>query len=887
MPATHKGCNFMGISAGTKLGPYQVTDAIGAGGMGEVYRALDTRLERTVAIKVLPPQLSHDPQRRERFQREAKTISGFSHAHICSLYDIGEENGMSYLVLEYIEGESLAQRLQRGPLPMADVLRIGAEIASALDVAHKHGIVHRDLKPANVMLTKSGAKLLDFGLAKPAPIAAAASADAATLAKSLTEEGTIVGTFQYMAPEQLEGGEADPRSDIFALGSILYEMSTGTAAFHGKTRVSLIASILSSEPKPVGELAPMTPPSFEHLVRTCLAKDPDRRFQSAHDVLLELNWIGEAGSQMGVAPVIARRHRLQARGGWLVAAVSVLVLLAIAAIWLLRPEPARLPAVRAYLYPAPGSTFSPMQIAVSPDGTKLIYRQMGVSNPRLFLQSLASGVAKPISDSGKAEWPFFSPDGKSVAFCDDQKLEKYDVSGGQIITIADAGTCGRGTWNADGTILFDGDKGVMRVSSGGGTPEVVIANEEGGRFFSPDFLPDGRHFLMAERKTGKSAGQATANTVVLGDAKTGAFKTLLQTGNGNGFIPSVPHYAEGFLLYINQNNLMEQPFDAAKLRLTGDAIALGPIDGNFGLSATGVLTYFAPGEASRSEIRWVGRSGQQLGPASVREAQLYDNVRLSPDGSRVAFQVYAPGTPNPGSIWIYDINRGVTSRVTFDSDVIDDRPVWSPDAKYIVYSRFQDNTMRRVLSSGLGGEEVILDKAYPDDWSSDGRLIAYDTGTPAQIGLYDVAAKKSSMLLNVKSANHDARFSPDAKFLAYTGDESGQDEIYVVPIPGLTQKYQVSTNGGTRASWRRDGKELYYISPDQKLMAVSVSRNGDNLEFGKPVALFESTFELTGNNVGRPYDPAPDGQKFVMNSAVETRAQPLTLVTNWSSLVKK
>jgi len=885
MPTYH-GVN-MAVSAGSQLGPYQVTEALGAGGMGVVYRARDTRLERTVAIKVLPEHLSSDPLRNERFQREAKIISGLSHPNICALYDVGQQNGSQYLVLEYIEGESLAERLRRGPLPMAETLKIGAEIASALDTAHRHGIVHRDLKPANVMLTKNGAKLLDFGLAKPGLITTAAAVGTASIAKSITEEGTIVGTFQYMAPEQLEGAEADSRSDIFAFGAILYEMATGQPAFGGKTRVSLIASILSTEPKPIADLAPMTPPSFEHLARTCLAKDPDERFQSAHDVLLELKWMNAAGSQIGVAPVIAQRHRRQFRAAWAIAAVATAALLILAAVWLLRPAPAPLPAVRAFLQPAKGSSFAPYHIAVSPDGTRLAYRELGAPNPRLFVQSLASGVSQPISSSAKATFPFFSPDGKSVGFCDSDKLQKLDISGGQLVTIGNASGCRGGSWNSQGDIVFVGDKGIEQVAAGGGSPSVVLSADKNTKFYFPSFLPDGRHFLVADQKNSETApsGQYDFGLGV-GDLKTHQYRRILDTGLGS-FPVAIPvsAYAGGYVVYRSQGNLMARPFDPRKLQFTGDSFALNPVEGLFAVSPAGVLAFFAPGETEKSELRWMGRSGQQLG--HFGEPQGYDNVRFSPDASRVAYQVYAPETGDPGILWVYDIRRDVSTRITFEKGALDDRPVWSPDGKYLLFNRFADDSMRKVLSSGLGGEEVVLEHAYPDDWSSDGRYIAYDTGTPAQIGILEVAEKKSSILLKVTSANHDARFSPDSKFLAFTSDESGQNEIYVVPFPSLTQKWRVSTEGGTRATWRRDGKELYYLSPDQKLMAVSVSRSGEDLSFGKPEALFQALFVVTGSNVGRPYDVSPDGQKFVMNATVATTPQPITLVTNWTSLVKK
>jgi eukaryotic-like serine/threonine-protein kinase len=876
----------MGIAGGTLLGPYQVTDAIGAGGMGEVYRALDTRLDRTVAIKVLPDHLSSDPLRRERFQREAKTISGFSHPNICSLYDVGEQNGAHYLVLEYIEGESLAARLRKGPLPIAEALKIGAEIASALDAAHRHGIIHRDLKPANVMLTRNGAKLLDFGLAKPVVMTAAAGE--ATLAKSLTEEGTIVGTFQYMSPEQLEGSEADARSDIFALGTMLYEMATGKPAFNGKTRVSLIASILSSEPKPMGELAPLTPPSFEHLVRTCLAKDPDDRFQSAHDLLLQLRWIADAGSQVGVAPMLARRHRIKFRAGWAIAALTTAALLVTATVWLLRPAPAPPPAVRAFLQPPKGSSFSIAQLAVSPDGTKLVYSQAGGTSPRLFIQSLASGVAQPLSDYATAGFSFFSPDSKSVGFCDGDNLRKADIAGGQILSIAATAGCVGGSWNQQGEIVVADDKGVEQVSAGGGTPSVVLPADKSTKFQFPAFLPDGRHFLVSVERQGTGTPSGSDDfSIGIGDLKAHTYKILLDLGVSS-FPVGIPdaQYADGYVVFKNQNNLMARPFDPEKGAFTGDNIALGPLGGLFTVSRAGVLVLFGPGESAKTELRWMGRSGQQFG--HFGEPHEYDNVRISPDGSRVAYQLFDNNAATAGVLWVYDIKRDVSARITFDKGVSDDRPVWSPDGKYLLFNRYGDNSMRRVLSSGLGGEEVVLEHAYPDDWSSDGRYIAYDTGNPAQIGILELTPeKKSHLLLNVNSSNHDARFSPDAKFLAYTSDESGQSEIYVVPFPSLTQKWRVSTEGGTRATWRRDGKELYYLSPDLKLMAVPVTRVGDNLTFGKPEALFQGPFQVTGNGVGRPYDVTSDGQKFIVNAVVETTPQPMTIITNWTSLAKK
>jgi|SRR5579862_4716586 len=889
----------MGLFAGSRLGPYEIVSPLGAGGMGEVYRARDTRLDRTVAIKVLASHLSSSPELKQRLEREARTISSLNHPHICQLYDIGSHDGADFLVMEFLEGETLAERLRKGPIAFPEILKIGIAIAEALAVAHRQGIVHRDLKPGNIMLTQSGAKLMDFGLAKPLGMQSAASGTSnlpsftavATLSgpspmSPLTTAGSIVGTIQYMSPEQIEGKEADARSDIFAFGAVLYEMAAGKRPFEGKSQISLASSILEKDPEPISALKPQTPPAFDHVVRTCLAKHPDERFQSAYDVLIELKWAGSEGSQIDAAPVVVGRRKMDLGAPWILAALSTAALLVIGLIWLLRPAPPMPPAVRAYLQPPKGSTFNAAQIAVSPDGAKLAYQEIGVSNPRLFIQSLSSGTAQAISESGKASWPSFSPDGKYVTFCDETKVQKYDVAGGQLVTIADPGSCGYGSWNAGGTIIFASRKGIMQVSAGGGTATIVLPSDEKTRFYGPNFLPDGRHFFVALRKSASDPSVPPDNSIAIGDLKTNSYQILLATGSGSTLanIP-VSQYADGLVLYSSQGNLMARRFDPGKLQFAGDGIALGPIQGLFAVSPAGVLAYSAPGETATSELRWIGRSGQQLG--RMTEGQLYDNVRISPDGSRVAYQLFAPATANPGTIWVYDINRAVSSRVTFDNAVVDDRPVWAPDGKYLLYNRYQDDSMRKVLASGLGGEEVVLQNAYPDDWSSDGRYIVYDAGTPPQIGIYDVAQKKSSNLLSVKSANHDARFSPDSNFLAYTSDESGQSEVYVVPFPSLTTKWLVSVGGGSRASWRRDGKELYYLSSDAKLMAVPVTRAGDGLNFGKPGALFQGPFEVTGTNVGRPYDPSADGQKFVMNSAVETTAQPLTIVTNWTSLLKK
>ena len=873
----------MSLVAGTKLGPYEILDAIGAGGMGEVYRAKDMRLERTVAIKVLPEHLSADEQRRERFQREAKTISGLSHPNICALYDVGEKDGSYYLVLEHLEGESLAARLVKGALTIEETVKVGAEIASALETAHRSGVVHRDLKPANVMLTKSGAKLLDFGLAKPgaALLASAAGAtEGATLSKSLTEEGTIVGTFQYMAPEQLEGQEADARTDLFALGEILYEMATGKAAFQGKTKVSLIANILSSEPPPVATLAPLTPPLFERVVKTCLAKEPEERFQSAHDVLLQLRWIAEGGSQIGAAPAISHKKKLQFRAATIAAAVSLTALVATYAVLLLRPKPAPPPAVRGLLQPAKGATFGAQQLAISPDGSVLVYRELKATGNQLFVHTLASATDTAIANSEAALWPFFSPDNKHMGFCNAKVLQKLDLAGGAPLTLVEGKGCQGGSWGVAGTIVFSSEGAIRKVAEGGGESEVVIPRPKDAVLSNPYFLPDGRHFLfhLDPGSSGLQHGHYVA------DLKTGKYSFLVPADT----TPWIK-YASGYLLYNQQGELMAQPFDADKLKLTGDKVVVGPSAGSFAATEANVLAYFLPTGKLESELRWMSRGGGQTGKISAGTA--YDNPRLSPDGSKMAYQQF-DATTGTGSVWIYDLKRDLSARLTFGEaqKVASDEPVWSPDGKRIAYFNYSDQKMHMKASSGLGQEEIVLDGAYPTDWSPDGKFILYQSGDDyhlrtAQVGLLQLEPQKSSkLLLNTPGASYSARFSPDGKFIAYTSTESDKEQVYVVPYPSLAEKWQVSPEGGREPVWSREGKELFYLAPDGQLMSVAVSRKGEELEFGKPAGLFATSF--TGGP-GQVYDVFPGGQKFVVNSDVATIPNPMTIVSNWTSLIKK
>ncbi len=701
----------MTLAAGTKLGPYEILEPIGAGGMGEVYKARDARLERTVAVKVLPPHLSSNAELRQRFEREAKTISQISHPHICALYDVGEAdvagNGegrtanapksgvpsedlrpspfavrrVQYLVMEYLEGETLADRLGKGPLPAEQLLRYGIEIADALDKAHRQGIVHRDLKPGNVMLTKSGVKLLDFGLAKfqmsarEAAISSASRlATEAQASQPLTERGTVLGTFQYMAPEQLEGRESDARSDIFAFGAELYEMATGNTAYTGKSQASLIGSILRDDPPPISEIAPMTPPALNRVVRTCLAKDPEDRFQTAHDVKLQLQWIAEGGSQAGLpAPVVARRKNRE-KVAWAIAAAAILAA-GLATFGYLRRAPVEAFRMRSFLLPPEKFDFELAginggSVTISPDGRQTTFAAKGPEGKIvLWLRSLGDLTAKPIPGTEGAAFPFWSPDGRFLAFFADGKLKKVDTSGSPPLDLCDAPNGRSGGWSRDGVILFSPDTttALSRVSAAGGAATAATKldaarGETTHRWAT--FLPDGKHFLYMAGSHGQGT-KSESNAIYVG-ALGSSDRTLLLQARSN------VAYASGHLLYMRERVLLAQRFDAESRGFTGDPLPLaesvsydtGFFRGVFSVSENGLLVYGAGAADTRSRLRWFDRAGKPVGEP-IGEAADYQSLAIAPDGSRIAAAINDPGTGTP-DIWVFD-SRGVRTRHTFGS----------------------------------------------------------------------------------------------------------------------------------------------------------------------------------------------------------------------------
>jgi len=876
--------------------------------MGEVYRAQDTRLDRTVAIKVLAAALTGTAAGRQRFEREARAVSALSHPNICALFDVGQQDGIDFLVMEFLEGESLAQRIAKGALPSEQLLRIAIEVADALDKAHRRGLVHRDLKPGNVMLTKTGAKLLDFGLAKSTGLGAAGAGLTAspTLSNPLTAEGAIVGTFQYMAPEQLEGKEADARSDIFSFGAMLYEVATGKKAFEGKSQASLIASILDREPAPMSAIQPLVPVPLERVVKTCLAKDPDARFQTMHDVKLQLSWILEAGAQTGLqaaAPApVARRGRLRehialAATGILAVACAVLGFL----YW--RAANVQSPVIRAFIPPPEKATYQSTAFTggpatISPDGTKLAFvarRADGIN--LIFVRALDSLVAQPLAGTENATYHFWSPDGRSLAFFANNKLKKIDASGGPSLTLTDAPNGRGGTWNRDGVILFSpsSNSGLIRVAAAGGatTPVIELDIKRGESTYRwPSFLPDGKHFLYLARVGlgGFSAGENTAIRVASLDGKV---NVDLVRARSNAV------YASGYLLYARESTLMAQPFNPVRLQFTGDAFPVAEqlqYDGAFSravfsASETGILAYHSGDAVIGAKLLWLDRNGKptsQLGDQAV----MFD-VRLSPDAKSLAINISDPRL-GPPDIWIYDVARGLRTRFTFDPSN-DGLPVWSPDGSRIVFRSNRKGPYDLYIKKFAGSEpeELLLESdryKYPRSWSRDGRYVLFEileSQTNFDIWVLPMTGEKKPFLfLQTKFSESEAEFSPDGRWVAYTSDESGREEVYVAPFPGPGRKWQISTNGGSWPHWRRDGREIYYYRAEAAnyITAVQVGARGDTFEVGTT----KSLFEIPASPLGTVYDVTGNGQRFLINTLVQPQSSaPITLVVNWTAGLKK
>lgn len=848
--------------------------------MGEVYRARDTRLNRIVALKILPTHLSDDPKAKQRFDREAQVISSLNHSNICTVHDVGHQDGINYLVMEFLEGETLADRLMKGALPLEQVLKLGIEICKGLDKAHRSGVIHRDLKPGNIMLTKSGTKLMDFGLAKTGPAVNRGSAGLAlTMSQPITEQGMVVGTFQYMSPEQVDGKEADTRSDIFALGAVLYEMATGRRAFEGKTTASVIAAVMERDPPPISTVQSMSPPALDRLVGNCLLKDPDERWQTVHDTLLELQWLALDGAQAGVSPAPSAARKMP----WL--AWVIATMMAIAVVFLVvrntRQTPPPPSLVLASLLPPAKSSFAPYNFSLSPDGTRLAFVAVASDgSTSLWIRSLASGATQEYSNTAEARFPFWSPDGQWVAFFAEGSLKKLEVGSGAVQTLCSALRGWGGDWNHDGLIIFASDVSgpLTRVSAAGSVPSPATevlqeGSAEAHRW--PSFLPDGKHFLYQVDWVG------TAGTYI-GSIDGTESKLLSHDLTGN------VQFVAGYLLYVRNGSLMAQPFDPERMQFTGEPIPIAPQDveaekafsrGNFSASQAGTLVYLSR-KASLSQFEWFDRNGKELGPVGVSGAY---EPRLSPDGRYVAYSA-DPAFDGKRSVWTFDLVRKTATRVT-DGDR-DGFPVWSPDGKQFVYggSRGDGFGLYVRAADGSGQEQVLAKGVFlpPTDWSHDGRNILYMNVSQGRPRMYSHAVGSTAPATEVTPGS-EGQISPNGHWLAYADVPA---DVFVQPFPGHGGKDQISNKGGAQPRWRADGTELFYIAPDKKLMAVPV-QTGEKFVAGTPHALFQT--RITGARfVYFQYDVTPDGKRFLINSLPpENTAPPLTLVLNWNTQLKK
>ncbi len=890
----------MSLTRNTRLGPYEIADPLGAGGMGEVYRARDTRLDRDVAIKVLPAHLSRSPEFKHRFEREAKSISQLTHAHICTLYDVGHHDGTDFLVMELLEGETLAQRLTKGALPIDQVLRHGVEIASALDAAHRKGVVHRDLKPGNIMLTKSGAKLLDFGLAKSTTIIES-DPSAVTVSQPLTSKGTIVGTFQYMSPEQLEGTEADARTDIFAFGAVLYEMATGKRAFEGASRASLIASIMSVHPQPISNVQPMTPPALDRLVRKCLAKAPDARWQNAADLADELRWISESSAQASGAAIGRRSSGRPSLRMWLTWGLTTAAVV-IAAVWANQRSGTKSDDARTlHLSLLPSTALDidvePANVAISPDGAYLVFvASQSQEESSLWVRPFNSRTAQELPGTEGGYIPFWSPDSRSIGFFAGGKLKKIARDGGAAQVLCDAPSGRGGDWSRGNVILFAPSSGgtLHRVSANGGVPVTVTQldaerGENAHRF--PCFLPDGEHFLYVTLPS-----RLREFPVRIGSLD-GAQPRDLMSASG------APRYAPpGILVFQKPSGIVAQEFDPVRLELKGDPVPI-PEAPSVATHRSGASTFsvsnnslmvIAAGHNMPTKLVWLDREGRQEGQIPLPDAS-YTNAVFSPDGNSLAAVRSSVDTDDVLRI---DLFRGVATRLTFGREE-NRAPLWSPDGKWIVFASNRDDSqsLYRVPATGGATEELVVKLGgnfnEPRVWSLDGTSIVYralDADSANDLWLVSLSeGHERTPLVKTPFSEGVVSLSPDGRWMAYYSDESGRNELYVQSFPTPGQKTQVSTEGanasafaGFSSIWWRRQDEILYVSRDTTTVLAAAVETGESVKVGATQPLFklpQGTIELTAS---------PDGKRFLATMLVPGRAQSaLSVVVNWDAGPRK
>jgi serine/threonine protein kinase/Tol biopolymer transport system component len=879
----------MPLTAGARLGPYDILSPLGAGGFGEVYKARDTRLDRTVAIKILP---SADPELKARFEREAKAIAALTHPHICTLYDIGHQDGTDYLVMEYLEGETLDKKIARGPIKIDEALKIAIEIADALDTAHRAGIVHRDLKPANVMLTKSSVKLLDFGLAKLRPrtaVAAGLSIAATMTTPPITSQGSILGTLHYMPPEQLEGQETDARGDVWALGCVLYEMLTGVKPFAGNSSASVIAAVLHMTPEPLTTRLPVLNQAIEQIIHGCLEKDADKRWQSAADVARVLA-LADLHITRPPVDVVSARTRL----AWPFGVAAALIALLSGVMWFTRSTqqdafPYRLQITapdgeRFGGFAGTGGSIAP-QISVSPDGHAVAFVASHQSRQVLWIQALNASTGRPLANTEDASDPFWAPDNRAVAFSANGKLFRVDVSGGPPQVLANLANLRGGTWHQNGTILVGGgNRGIVRVPAVGGAVTPITADEHTRSDEAwPSFLPDGRHFLLFKRT------DLPSTTGVYVASLDSPERTLLHDATANG------QYASGHLLFVRGRTLLAQPFDLKTLRLTVEPQVL---DDQLGASALGYAAYSASltgvvvlgsRPAPTHQITVVDRNGNETRRFGMPD--VYGGVAASQTETRfIAYKTDL--STQTSSIFRFEMSTGASAKLS-----VGGMSVMSPDGKWVVFSTDQRALsgagLYRVSADGDRAPEQLVRgrQVWPTDWALDGRtvLVQHNDGGNWDVSAFDVASGGAVRPIVQTTANEaQGHLSPDQHWLAYISDESGRFEVYVRPFETSGNAIAVSTTGGSQPRWSRDGRELFYLTSDGDLMVADVRVESLGIKPGVPHRLFHAPVEIRTGVFGNEFVPLANGRAFLMKTVTSSPSNAsLTAILNWPAALKK
>jgi Tol biopolymer transport system component len=875
------------LTAGAHLGPYEILSALGTGGMGEVWRARDMKLHRDVALKVLLPTVANDPERLARFSREAQVLASLNHPNIAAIYGLEDSTGVPALVMELVEGPTLADRIAQGPMRIDEALPIARQIAEALEAAHEQGIIHRDLKPANIKVKPDGTvKVLDFGLAKalaPASPGPNGLADSPTLSMQATQAGVILGTAAYMSPEQTRGHTVDKRADIWAFGVVLYEMLTGRRAFVGDDLSITLAAVLKTDPE-WHALPAATPVGVRRLLTRCVQKDPKRRLQAIGEARIQiedlLSGVAEPVTLASSAAPPVWRLALP----WALAGVLLVGLVVLSFVYRREAVP---PEMRVEITTPP--TDSPASLALSPDGLKIVYTAMFDGQSRLWLRSLDAASARPLRGTEDGVYPFWSPDSRSVGFFADLKLKRTDLESGSVQVVTDTPFTQGGTWNRDGVMLFSRRPGepILRVPAMGGDPTPVTRILPGQlRHLFPRFLPDGRHFLFYVTGRPDTAG------VYVGQVNGSEPRRVLEADT------AAVDASSGHLLFVRQGTLFAQRFDPERLNVTGTPTPLADRVVSdlsnrvpaVSVSAVGPIAFRAGARGADRQFVWVDRSGKELQPVSPPDAAPgLLSPALSPDGRRVALSRTVDGNAD---IWVLELSRGFWTRLTSDP-AVDAYPLWSPNGGRIVFSSNRKGKfdLYQKLATGAGVEDVLLDtpqEKIPTDWSHDGLFLLYMVIAKdlkkADLWALPMTGDKKPFLVQTEFGGANGQFSPDGKWIVYESNPSGRSEVFVRPFPGPGGPFPVSTSGGMHARWRPDGRELFYSSLDRRLMAVpiTITAGGDAVEPGVPVPLFATPIGAVAVGDRHSYMVSPDGQRFLMNTVVgEGPAAPITLILNW------